>query len=153
VTQRRGGVGPLRGERHHCLQLVSQAIERPGAQRLVRARVDLRKPGIELVLEVQLVGEGAPALEVRLRIALQALDGALGLRAGRLAEPPPDSELAAEGGEGLRRSAVVAVDARLAVPDQRPRQPAQPLKTTGDPGQQVLGPRRKDQRARARARE
>ena len=51
------GVGhPVRQRRHH-LQLVGEAIDRPRAQRLVRARVDLREPGVELVLEVELVGE------------------------------------------------------------------------------------------------
>jgi hypothetical protein len=46
----------------------------------VRAAVDADKPGVELGLEVELVRERATGLEVRLRVALQPLDRALGLR-------------------------------------------------------------------------
>jgi hypothetical protein len=127
------GVGHLVGQRRHRLPLIDQAIERPGTERLVRARVDLPKPGVELVLEVQLVREPPARLEVRLRVALQPLDRALGLRVARLAKPPVDAQLAAEAGEGLRRPPAMAVDARLAVPDQRPRQPAQPREAARDP--------------------
>src|SRR4051794_34857523 len=70
---------------------------RPRAERLVHARVDLAEPGVELRLEVQLVSEDAAGLEVGLRVALQALDRALGLRVGGLAEVPVDAEFAAEG--------------------------------------------------------
>ncbi len=74
------------------------------------------------MLVAALVGEAAPALEVGLQIALQALDDALGLGIGRLAEPPPDPQLAAERRELRRRAAAVAVDAGLAIPDQRLRE-------------------------------
>ncbi len=40
--------------------------------------------------EEWLVGETASAFEVGRQVALQALDDALGLRVGRLAEAPPD---------------------------------------------------------------
>jgi hypothetical protein len=53
---------------------------------------------------------------------VQALDGALGLRIGRLAEPPADPELAAERSEGLGGTSVAGVDAGLAIPDQGLRQ-------------------------------
>jgi hypothetical protein len=39
----------------------------------VRAGIDLRNPGVEPVLEVNLVGEPAAGLDVGLGIALQAL--------------------------------------------------------------------------------
>ena len=75
-----GGVGhPVGQQRHHC-KLVGKAINRPRAQRLVHPRVDPSEPSIELVLEVQLAGEAPARLEVRLRVALQPLDHALGLR-------------------------------------------------------------------------
>jgi len=98
-----------------------------------------KEPGVELLLEVQLVGEDAAGLEVRFRVALQPLDRALGLRIGQLAEMPVDLQLAAERGKRLGRPAAMAVDAGLAVPDQRPRQAAQALQAAGDPGEQVLG--------------
>jgi hypothetical protein len=44
------------------------------------------------------------------------------------------------------------MDPGLAIPDQRPRQAAEPLKAAGDPGQQILRLRREDQHAGARAR-
>src|SRR4051812_45563721 len=69
------------------------------------------------------LGEHAPGLEVGLRVALPALDDALGLRIALAAEMPADPQLAAEGGELRRRAALVGVDAGLAVPDQRLRQP------------------------------
>ena len=47
----------------------------------------------------------------------------------------------------------MAVDARLPVPDQRLRQPAEPLQAPGDAREQVLGLRREHQNAGARARE
>jgi len=118
----------------------------------VRARVDPGKPAVELVLEIRLVGKDAPGLEVRLRIALQPLDGALGLRVGRLAEMPADAQLAAEGGKRVARPAIAAVNAGLTVPDQRLRQAPEPLQAAGDPGEQVLGLAREDQDAGARAR-
>ncbi len=90
-------------------------------QRLVRARVDLREPAVELVLEVELVGEHAARFEVGLRVALQALDAALGLRIGRLAELPARPSAARRSAANASdRAPAVAVDAGLAIPDQRP---------------------------------
>jgi hypothetical protein len=66
--------------------------------------------------------------------------------------PPVDAQLAAERRERLRRPAVAAMDARLAIPDQRLRQAAQALQAAGDPGEQVLALRREDQDAGAGAR-
>jgi hypothetical protein len=74
-------------------------------------------------LVVELVGEHASGLERALHEVLQALDGALGLRVGRLAEAPVELEPAAERGEPLSRTAVAGVQARLAIPDQRLREP------------------------------
>ena len=110
------------------------------------ARVDLRKPRVELVLEVQLVREAAARLEVRLGIALQALDDALGLRVGRLAEQPIHAQLSAQRGELLARSAAVAVDAGLAIPDQRLGKPAQLPQAAHDRAQQVRRPLAEHQR-------
>ena len=132
--------------------LLGQPVHRPGAQRLVRPRVDLEKPGVELVLEVELVSESSPRLEVRLRIALQPLDRALGLRVGGLTEPPRDPKLAAERGERVRRPPAVAVDPGLAIPHQLLRQRPQTRQTARDPRQQILGLLGEHQHPRARAR-
>ena len=91
-------------------------------------------------------------LEVRLGVALQALECALGLRISRLAEQPVDAQLATERGERFRRPAAVAVDAGLPIPDQRLGQRAEPLHAAGDAGEQVLGLLAEHQHARARAR-
>ncbi len=91
----------------------------------LRPRIRALEPAVELQLVVALVGERSAAFKVGLQVALHALDDASGLRIGRLAEPPPDLQLAAERRELRCRSAVVAVDAGLAVPNQRLRQAAQ----------------------------
>jgi hypothetical protein len=70
-------------------ELLGQAVDRPGPGRAVLTRVDLQRPGVELILEVELVGEHAPGLEVGLRVALPALDDALGLRVTLAAEGQP----------------------------------------------------------------
>ena len=85
----------------------------------------LRKPRVELQLEIELVRERPAGLETALDEVLQPLDDALGLRVGRRAELPVDLQLAAERRELLARPAAVAVDAGLAVPDQRLGQPAE----------------------------
>jgi hypothetical protein len=100
---------------------------------------------LELVIE--LVGERAAGLEVRLEIALQPLDDALRLRVGRLAEVPVDLQLAAEGGELARRPPAACVEARLAVPDERLGQGAERPEAAADPEQQVLGLLREHERA------
>jgi hypothetical protein len=123
-----------------------------GAQRLVRARVDLGKPAVELMLEVDLVGEDPAGLEVGLGVALQPLNGALGLRISGSAEMPIDLQLAAERSELVAGAAVVGVDAGLAIPDQRVRQPAQLPKAAPDPGQQIGLLLAEDQRAGAGSR-
>ena len=133
-------------------QLFGQAVAGPGADGAVLAGVDLRGPGVELVLEVELVGKHAAGLEVGLRVALPALDDALGLRIARPAEVPADPQLAAERGELLGRAAVVGVDAGLAIPDQRLRQPAELPEAAPDPGQQIRRLLGEDQRAGAGAR-
>src|SRR4051794_27984388 len=101
------------------------------------AGVDLHEPSVELVLEVALVGEHATRLEVGLHEALQPLDRALGLRVTRPAEMPADPQLPAERSELLARAPVVAVDAGLAVPDQRVGQAAELPQAATDTGQQV----------------
>jgi hypothetical protein len=85
----------------------------------VGPRVGLLKPGVELQLVVALVGKVPAAFEVRLKIALQALDDALGVRIGGLAEAPADLQLATERGELAARAPAVAVDAGLAIPEGR----------------------------------
>jgi hypothetical protein len=85
----------------------------------VRLRV---KPGVELQLEVVLVGEHPARLKEALEEVLQALDDAFGLRIGRLAKPPADTQLPAQRRELLRWTAAVAVDASLAIADQCLRQ-------------------------------
>jgi hypothetical protein len=85
----------------------------------VLAGIDLDGPGLELVLEVALVGEHAAGLEVRLRVALPSLNDTLGLRVAGSAEVPADLQLATERGELLAGADVVGVDAGLAIPNQR----------------------------------
>jgi len=81
-----------------CSSADSAISRSTGRQRSVlRPRVGLLKPGVELELVVAFVGEAATTLEVGLQIALQPLDDALGLRTGRLAEPPSDLQLASSG--------------------------------------------------------
>ena len=82
----------------------------------------LRKPGVELELEVKLVRERPAGLKAALDEVLQPLDDALGLRVARLAEMPVDFQLPAERRELLARSLAVTMDAGLTVPDQRLRQ-------------------------------
>jgi hypothetical protein len=132
------GVGHLRRQRRHDRELFIEAIDRPDPERRMRPRVDLHEPGVELVLEVELVGETAARLEVSLGVALQPLDSALGLRVGRPAEPPVNAQLPAERSERLAWPAAVAVNAGLAVPDQHLRQRAEPHQAAGDPREQVL---------------
>src|SRR4051812_48556184 len=115
-------------------------------------RVNRSTDVVRATVEVELVGEHATWFEIGLGVALQALDGALGLRIGGLAELPGDLQLPAERRERLRRAAAVAVDAGLAIPDQRRRQRAQALQAAGDPGQQILGLRREHEHARTGAR-
>ena len=100
----------------------------------MRARVRaLIEPRVELQLKVQLIGERAAGLKGALDEVLQALDDALGLRVGRLAEMPTDAQLTAERGELIARAAAVTVDAGLTVPDQRLRQRAQRPQTARIP--------------------
>jgi hypothetical protein len=84
------------------------------------------------------VSEPTAGLEVGLGVALQALDGALGLRVGRLAEHPPGLQLPAERGERLARATGVAVDAAwrsqtklCGRPPRRCKQPAIPASRSG----------------------
>jgi hypothetical protein len=84
----------------------------------------LAKPAVELLLVVVVVDECPARLEARFDVALQAFDDALGLRLGRLAEPPAHLELAAEGGERVRRPAGAGVRCALAVDHKRLGQPA-----------------------------
>jgi len=53
---------------------------RAGRAALVHPPVDLDEPGVELILEVQLVGKPPAGLEVRFGVALQAFDGPLACR-------------------------------------------------------------------------
>lgn len=101
-------------------------------------RVDLGEPGVELVLEIQVVGELAARLEVRLGLALHPLDRAFGLRVGRLAEAPRDLQLPAERSERLARAAGVAVDAGLAIPNELRRQCPQARQAARDAREQIL---------------
>src|SRR5215213_1463607 len=112
----------------------------------------LRKPRVELQLEIELVRERPAGLETALDEVLQPLDDALGLRVGRGAELPVDLQLAAEHRELLARPAAVAVDAGLAVPDQRLGHRSQRPQTARDADQQVRRLLGEHQRARARAR-
>jgi len=118
----------------------------------VLTRVHALKPRVELVFEIQVVGEHATGLEVGLQEALQSLDGTLGLWIASPAEVPADAQLPAERGELHGRAAVVAVNAGLAVPDQRFGQPAELPQTASDPAQQICGLLAEDQRAGTRAR-
>lgn len=78
-------------QRRHRGSLLGQAVDGPAAKGAVGAQVRaLIEPAIELIGEVELVGERSPRLEVGLHVALQALDDPLGLGVGGLAEPPAD---------------------------------------------------------------
>jgi hypothetical protein len=82
----------------------------------VNARVDALAPAVELVLEVELVGEPAAGLEIAVQEAVAALERALGLAVARVEDDPTERELAAEGEEVLGRPALGS-DRALAVPD------------------------------------
>ena len=95
--------------------LLCEAVHRPAAQGLVGARVGLGKPRVKLQLEVEVVGEPSPRLEVSLDIALQPLDHALGLRVSGLTEPPVDLQLPTERCQAVRRATRTSMQAPLAV--------------------------------------
>lgn len=95
------------------------------------------EPPVELRLEILRAEEAAPRLEVGLHVALQALHQPLRLRIRRLAEKPADPELAAEAGERLARPAIAGVQGALAIPHQRPRQPAEAPQATSDAPQKI----------------
>jgi len=68
------------------------------------------------------IGREAPAgLEVGFRVALQALDTALGLRIALVAEMPADAQPPAEAGKGIGRAAAAGVQRALAIPHQGSR--------------------------------
>ena len=58
-----GGVGHHFWQRCHHRELFGEPVQRPRPDAAVRARVGLRKPRVELALEVQLVGEPPARLE------------------------------------------------------------------------------------------
>src|SRR6266536_2853735 len=147
-------VGPPLRQRPHQRQLLGQPVDRAAAERAMEANVGaLAEPTVELLLEVELVGERAARLEARLHVALQPLDHALRLRIARLQEAPADPQLAAEGGERIGRAAAARVQRALAVPDERLRQRTQFRKTVADPVEQVGRLLREHQRAGAGTRE
>jgi hypothetical protein len=82
----------------------------------------LGKPGVELQLEVELVRDALPRVEVALQEVLQPLDDALGLRVARLAEEPVEPERAAERDELRSRPPAASVQPGLAIPDELLRQ-------------------------------
>src|SRR5271155_84359 len=96
-------------------------------RRAVHARVDALTPAVELVLEVQSVSEAPAGLEVAVQEAVTALERPFGRSVARVEDDPAERELPAEGQELLRR-APARGDRALAVPDELPRQGAEPLK-------------------------
>jgi hypothetical protein len=87
VAASRPGSQQRVGQRPHPLALVRQPLGGNGADHAVQAGVgSFSKPGIELGLEVGLVGEPAAGLEARLHVLLQALDRTLGLGVARPAD-------------------------------------------------------------------
>ena len=112
----------------------------------------LVEPGVELVLEVELVREHAARLEVGLRVALQPLDRALGLRIA-----------ASQNRQPTRSCPQNAANASVGRPPW-PWMPAwrsqtsvfgnaaQPRQAARDPGQQILGLLGEHQHAGAGAR-
>ena len=151
-TQRRAVSGIAVGSGHQPCSS-AQPVDRPRLERLVRARVDLRKPGVELVLEVELVGEHAgrarswsprspaaarprpwPADRPARRTATRPS------AARRRRRTPPSG---GRRGRGCRPG-----DPRPALAADAP----EPLQAAGDPGQQILGLRGEHQHAGAGAR-
>jgi hypothetical protein len=148
------GVRPALGQWPHLLALFGEQVDWPAAQCAVQTAVGaLVEPAVQLVLEVEVVGERAPGLKARLDVALQALDHALGLRVSRLAEVPAHPKLAAERCERVGRPAAASVQRALTVDHQRLRQAAQPADAAPQPGQDVGRLLGENQRRRARARE
>jgi hypothetical protein len=76
-------------------------------------------PGVELQLEVKLVGEDPARLEALLHEVLQALNDALGLRVRWLAEVPVHAQLSAERRVFLGRTILAGVQSGLAIRDQQ----------------------------------
>ena len=99
----------------------------------------LIEPSIQLILEVDLVGEAPTRLEAGLHVALQALDDPLGLGVGRLAEVPTDPKQSAEGRKRLGGPCRPGVQGPLAIPHERAGQAPQAPQAAGDPPQQVRG--------------
>jgi hypothetical protein len=89
---------------------------------------------------VELVREQPPGLEVGLEVALEALDQALSLGVGRLAELPVDGKLAAERRIDLHRAPGAGVEGALAVPHQQLRQRAERPQATAHTPQHVGRP-------------
>ena len=113
--------------------------------------VRLLRPRIEPVLEVEMVREHPPRLEVRAHEPVRALQRALRLRIPRLEDHPPELQLAAERRERLRRPAARG-DRRLAIPHQLLRQRPQPRQVPGQAPEDVRRLLAEHQRARDRAR-
>lgn len=114
--------------------------------------VDPLAPPIELVLEVEVVGERAACLEVAVDEAVGALERPLGLAVAGVEDDPADRELAAEGGERLGGAPAAGVDRVLAVPDHLLGQGAEAGDATVHP-QEMSATRSKgrDQRRALRA--
>ena len=91
----------------HRRQIVGQPVDRPAAQSSMVARVGLLEPPVELELEVEVVGERASRLEVRLRVALQPLHFASQSPGSRIRQPHRScpQKPASSGSDGRRRRA------------------------------------------------
>ena len=92
---------------------------------------------IELVLEVELVGERAAGLEALAQEALTVFDEPLGLGIALPADAPADPQLAAEAGEVLGGATAAAMQRSLAVGDEQLRQAAEALEAAPERPEEV----------------
>jgi hypothetical protein len=98
----------------------------------VLAGVDPLAPAVELVLEVERVGNAPPGLEVAVNEAVGALERPLGLAVAGVEDDPAHRELTAEGEQRLGRPPA-GRNRPLAVPDDLARQRAELGKAAAHP--------------------
>ena len=113
----------------------------------------LIKPAIQLILEIELVGERPARLKARLHEPLQPLDHALRLAISGIEDPPADRHLPAERGELLGRPPATGVQAPLAIDHQALGQRTEPPHAPPHPPQHVRRLLGEHQRPRAEPRE
>lgn len=134
-----------------ALPLLGKPLRRNSSNRAVLTAVGLLSQRVELLLEVEVVSEAAPGLEVLLQVVVLALKLPLGLTVAGVENDPADLQLAAERKGRLGRPPA-ARDRGLPVPDQLLRahtKPAEVPRQTPENVRRLLG---EHERASERAR-